>query len=128
MFAGHTSTGGVVSRTVTRNEQLASFAAASVAVTFTRVSPSANVAPGWCVALTTGVLTRSVGAADSQVTAAPSALVASALISAGQPTDGAFVSRTVTTKVHSLVWFDASFAVTVTVVAPRAKVLPGSCV
>jgi len=59
-------------------------------------------------------------------TAAPAALVASAVISPGTVTEGAVVSRTVTVKRPFETLCDASSAVQVTVVEPIGKVSPES--
>src|SRR5439155_464626 len=67
--------------------------------------------------------TRSLAVAVKLATA-PAALVASFVMSDGQVTVGAVVSRTVTVNEQVPVLWAASVAVQVTVVLPRAKVLP----
>jgi hypothetical protein len=121
------STGAVVSWTVTVNVPEAEFKCASVAVHVTVFVPIANVVPeaGAHVGVTEPS-TRSVAEA-ANVTLAPEVPVASAVMLAGSVIAGAVVSTTVTEKVAvTCVLSPVSVAVHVTVVGPRAKVLPGA--
>ena len=120
MSAGTTSTGGVVSTTLTRKAFTVGLPAASVAVTVTVDVPSANVVPGSCEYVIVGVDTVS-DASAANVTTAPAALVASAVRSAGTTSAGGVVSRTVTVKLPWLAFPAASVAVTWMSAEPSAK-------
>src|SRR2546425_8292710 len=122
--AGQLTVGAVVSRTVTANEQVLVLCAASKAVQVTVVLPRAKVLPLAGEQVTLSVPSTMSLAVAVKVTVAPAALVASAVIGAGQLTVGAVVSRTVTANEQVLVLCAASKAVQVTVVLPRANVLP----
>ena len=118
-----TSTGGVVSRTVTVNEARQVFVP-SVAEQLTVVTPNRNVAPeaGRHVGVNAPAI-KSVADAEN-VTTAPEALVASATMLAGTVTVGAVVSATTTLNVPVARFPDESVAVHVTGVVPIGNVLP----
>src|SRR2546426_12611298 len=99
MSPGTVMCGGVVSRTVTANEDEPVFPWASVAVQSTRVVPSENMDPddGLQVAVT-GPSTMSVAPTENG-TVAPPEPVASATMSAGIVSDGGVVSTTRTLNV-----------------------------
>src|SRR5437773_3200319 len=124
MASGHVTLGLCVSRTVTANEQVLVLCAASKAVHVTVVLPSAKVLPLAGEQVTLSLPSTMSLAVAVKVTVAPAALVASAVIGAGQLTVGAVVSRTVTANEQVLVLCATSKTVQVTVVLPRAKVLP----
>ena len=124
IVAGSERVGAVVSRTVTVNEPWAVLLCASVALHCTVVVAMANVDPEAGLQVTlTAPSTRSVDDA-LKVTAAPDALVASAVMFAGSESVGAVVSRTVTVNEPLAVLLCASVALHCTVVVPIAKVEP----
>src|SRR2546422_10637648 len=124
MSPGTVMCGGVVSRTVTANEDEPVFPWASVAVQSTRVVPSGNMDPddGLQVAVT-GPSTMSVAPTENG-TVAPPGPVASAIISAGTVSAGGVVSTTRTVKDAMPVLPWASVARHTTVVAPNPNVEP----
>src|SRR5206468_3925265 len=122
--AGQLTVGAVVSRTVTANEQVLVLCAASKALQVTVVLPRAKVLPLAGKQVTASVPSTMSLAVAVKVTVAPAALVASAVIGAGQLTVGAVVSRTVTANEQVLVLCAASKALQVTVVLPKANMLP----
>jgi len=124
MSPGTVMCGGVVSRTVTANEDEPVFPWASLAVQSTRVVPSVNMNPedGLQVAVT-GPSTMSV-APTEKGTVAPPGPVASAIISAGTVSAGGVVSMTRTVKDATPVLPRASVATHVTVVVPNPNVEP----
>src|SRR4051812_28989670 len=126
MSAGTVSAGGVVSATVTWNVFVVRFPAASFAMTVTVVVPSANTLPGSCEYAIVADDTASVACA-ANVTVAPVGPVASVVMSAGTVNSGGVVSTTMAWNVFVVTFPAASFAVTVTVVAPSAKTEPGCC-
>jgi hypothetical protein len=89
---GSVNSGGVVSCTMTLNEPVASFPAASVAVQVTSVVPSGNVEPE--AGVHSGVIGPSTAslAVAVNVTTAPSGPVASSVMSDGRLNSGAVVS------------------------------------
>ena len=112
MLAGGLITGGVVSRTVTVKVLVAVLLCASVAVSVTVVVPSGKVLPEAGLAFTATLpSTRSVAVAV-KFTAAPAALVASAVIFAGSEMTGGVVSCTMTNKVCLAVLPAASWRIT----------------
>src|SRR2546425_10305101 len=124
MSPGTVMCGGVVSRTVTANEDEPVFPWASVAVQSTGVVPSGNMDPddGLQVAVT-GPSTMSVAPIENG-TVAPPGPVASAIISAGTVSAGGVVSTTRTVKDAMPVLPWASVARHTTVVAPNPNVEP----
>ena len=116
--------GAVVSTTFTLKLALAVFPVESRPVQPTVVVPSPNVLPDAGVQLTAGAGSTLSTAVTVKVTAAPEGPVASAVLFPGVLRVGAAESVTVIVKVP-LAWFpEKSVAVQVTVVVPRAKVLP----
>src|SRR3989441_8790656 len=124
MSPGTVMCGGVVSRTVTANEDEPVFPWASVAVQSTGVVPSGNMDPddGLQVAVT-GPSTMSVAPTENG-TVAPPGPVASAVMSAGTVSDGGVVSTTWIVKDAMPVLPWASVARHTTVVAPNPNVEP----
>src|SRR2546428_2927499 len=124
MSPGTVMCGGVVSGTVTANEDEPVFPWASVAVQSTRVVPSGNMDPndGLQVAVT-GPSTMSVAPTENG-TVAPPGPVGSAIISAGTVSAGGVVSTTRTVKDAMPVLPWASVARHTTVVAPNPNVEP----
>src|SRR3989454_10533099 len=124
MSPGTVMCGGVVSRTVTANEDEPVFPRASLAVQSTRVVPSVNMnsEDGLQVAVT-GPSTMSVAPTENG-TVAPPGPVASAIISAGTVSAGGVVSTTRTVKDAMPVLPWASVARHTTVVAPNPNVEP----
>src|SRR2546426_8517564 len=124
MSPGTVMCGGVVSRTVTANEDEPVFPWASLAVQSTRVVPIVNMNPedGLQVAVT-GPSTMSVAPTENG-TVAPPGPVASAIISAGTVSAGGVVSTTRTVKDAMPVLPWASVARHTTVVAPNPNVEP----
>src|SRR2546422_11356592 len=118
MSPGTVMCGGVVSRTVTANEDEPVFPWASVALQSTRVGPSGNMDPddGLQVAVT-GPSTMSVAPTENG-TVAPPEPVASAMMSAGTSSDGGVVSTTRIVNVAEPVVPCASVAVQLTTVLP----------
>src|SRR3989449_933888 len=118
MPPGTVMCGGVVSRTVTANEEEPVFPWASLAVQSTRVVPSGNVDPEDELQLAvTGPSTMSVAPAENG-TVAPPGPVASAVMSAGTSSDGGVVSTTRIVNVAEPVFPCASVAVQLTTVLP----------
>ena len=118
MLAGQTMT-GARSVTVTSNEQIVLFPAASVTVKVFVVVPLGKVEPLARPAVWTVVgVQLSVPTGAVYVTAAPAGLVAVALIFARQVIEGASSSVTVMSCVQVAVLPAASVAVQVTVVVP----------
>jgi len=116
--------GAVVSRTVTVKLPVAVFPDKSVAEQLTVLVPIANIDPEVGVHDTLRApLTKSVALAVN-VTVAPDALVASTILLAGNESDGAVVSRTVTVNVALPVFPEESVAVHITVVVPSGNVEP----
>ena len=116
--------GAVVSRTVTVKLPVAVFPDKSVAEQLTVLVPIANIDPEVGVHDTLRApLTKSVALAVN-VTVAPDALVASTTLLAGNESDGAVVSRTVTVNVALPAFPEESVAVHVTVVVPSGNVEP----
>src|SRR2546428_12080407 len=124
MSPGTVMCGGVVSRTVTANEDEPVFPWASLAAQSTRVVPIVNMNPedGLQVAVT-GPSTMSVAPTENG-TVAPPGPVASAIISAGTVSAGGVVSMTRTVKDATPVLPRASVATHVTVVVPNPNVEP----
>src|SRR3989454_4606476 len=124
MSPGTVMCGGVVSRTVTANEDEPVFPWASLAVQSTRVVPSVNMNPedGLEVAVT-GPSTMSVAPTENG-TVAPPDPVASTTMSRGTVSDGGVVSTTRTVKEAMPVLPWASVARHTTVVAPNPNVEP----
>src|SRR3989442_8811619 len=124
MSPGTVMCGGVVSRTVTANEDEPVFPWASLAVQSTRVVPSVNMNPedGLQVAVT-GPSTMSVAPTENG-TVAPPDPVASTTMSRGTVSDGGVVSTTRTVKEAMPVLPWASVARHTTVVAPNPNVEP----
>src|SRR5712691_1165170 len=124
MSPGTVMCGGVVSRTVTANEDEPVFPWASLAVQSTRVVPSVNMNPedGLQVAVT-GPSTMSVAPTENG-TVAPPGPVASEMMSAGTVSAGGVVSMTRTVKDATPVLPWASVATHVTVVVPNPNVEP----
>src|SRR3989441_12529335 len=124
MSPGTVMCGGVVSRTVTANEDEPGFPWASLAGQSTRVVPSVNMNPedGLQVAVT-GPSTMSVAPTENG-NVAPPGPVASAIISAGNGSAGGVVSMTRTVKDATPVLPRASVATHVTVVVPNPNVEP----
>ncbi|HEY6068180.1 MAG TPA: hypothetical protein VIU81_05740 [Gaiellaceae bacterium] len=124
------STGAALSETVIVKEAGgARFPNESVAVHVTVVDPSGNVAAGDGEQVTTGLLsTLSEAVGRAYVTLAPDGPVAATLMFAGTLLrTGGVVSPTVTVKVLAALVFGGlawSRAEQLTVVVPRAKVLP----
>jgi hypothetical protein len=116
--------GGVVSRTVTTNEQLDVFDAASVAVHTTVALPKPNVLPDAGKHATAGAESHASVAVVVNVTAAPLGLVHSRTRLPEHVIAGGVVSTTVTVNVQLAAFDESSVAVQLTVVAPRGKVLP----
>ena len=112
----------MVSATVTVCVAEALLPAASVALQVTTVAPSGNCAGASLVAAT-APSTRS-SAVAAPIDTGVSVPIASAVTSAGGVTAGGVVSVSVTVKVTWLELLLASVAVTVTIVAPSAKVDP----
>jgi hypothetical protein len=124
MLAGHVTTGGRVSLTVTVKVHEPGLPLASVAVQVTGVVPLAKVEPlaGLQATVAPGQLSVTLAA---NVTTAPHWFTpAGTLMLAGQVTAGGCVSLTVTVKVHELVVPLLSVPVQVTGVVPLAKVEP----
>src|SRR5205085_2577788 len=112
--------------TVTVNELVAVLWWASVAMSVTVVVPSGNVLPeAWLATTVTAPSTMSVAVA-LKLTAAPLGLVASATMATGVAMTGGVVSTTVTLKEPVAGLPAASVAVTVTVLVPSGKTLPGA--
>src|SRR2546425_6423256 len=124
MSPGTVMCGGVVSRTVTANEDEPVFPWASLAVQSTRVVPSVNMNPedGLQVAVT-GPSTMSVAPTENG-TVAPPEPVASAMMSAGTSSDGGVVSTTRIVNEAAPVLPCASVAEHPTVVTPSGNVDP----
>ena len=102
-FGGRASCGAVVSRTVTVKLPLRVLPAASLALTFTVVTPSGKVLPLAGVAVAeTAPSTKSV-ALTAKLTTAPVALAASATILDGRVSNGGVMSNTVIATVSSSV-------------------------
>jgi hypothetical protein len=116
--------GGFVSSTVILKLSLELFPESSVAVHFTVVEPSLNIAPE--AGVHTGITLPSMAsdAVALNVTFAPDGPVASAVMSLGTVTTGGFVSLTVTVNVPRPVLPASSVALHVTVVFPTLKPLP----
>jgi hypothetical protein len=126
MLAGTVTTGPVVSTTVTWNAAVEVFPAASLAVQLTVVVPSGNVEPDAGVQAKLVTPTLSVAEAEYE-TAAPAALVASAVMSDGTVITGGVVSAcwvTVTVNDFVAVFPWASVAVHVIVVVPTGNFEP----
>src|SRR3989442_2748793 len=124
MSPGTVMCGGVVSRTVTANEDEPVFPWASLAVQSTRVVPSVNLNPEDVLKVAvTGPSTMSV-APTEKGTVAPHGRVSSAIISAGTVSAGGVVSMTRTVKDATPVLPRASVATHVTVVVPNPNVEP----
>src|SRR2546425_3116957 len=122
MPPGTVMCGGVVSRTVTANEEEPVFPWASLAVQSTRVVPSGNVDPEDELQLAvTGPSTMSVAPAENG-TVAPPGPVASAVMSEGTVSDGGVVSTTMTSKDLDAKSPWESTAVHITVVVPRGNI------
>src|SRR6266851_5683051 len=114
------------STTATWNVPVLEFPAGSVAVQVTVVAPAGNVEPEGGLQLIVRVevaLSGSV-APTANVTTAPLALVATAVMSAGRLRVGAVLSSTTTVAVAVPVLPAASVAEQVMVVVPSGKVLP----
>src|SRR5262245_20528708 len=92
MSAGTVITGAVVSRTVTLNEQVATFPLESVAVTVTFVVPIANQLPDAALYVTFGAGSQRSETDAKNDTGDPSALQASAVTSDGQTIVGGVLS------------------------------------
>ena len=127
MSDGRCNVGGVVSRTVTVEDDEPRLPAASVAVQVTVVTPNGKVEPdaGEQVA-GRDPLTMSIAVAENVATA-PAGPVASRVT--GNPdidTDGGVVSRTVTVEDAEPTLPAASVAVHLTTVVPSGKVEPES--
>jgi hypothetical protein len=115
----------VVSWTVTVNDPVVDLLPdASVAVQFTVVEPSGNVAPEPGVQLTAGAGSTLSLTVTENGTLAPAGLVASAVLGPGTERVGAVVSRTLTLNAVEVELPDASVAVHETVVVPSGNVLP----
>src|SRR5438034_1272048 len=124
MLAGRVNAGAVVSRTVTLNELRPAFPRVSVAVHCTVVVPSANVDPEAGAQVTVRLPSTTSVAVAVNVTAAPEAAVASAMMSSGTVTTGPNVSTTVMVKLPVVVSFSTLVAVQLTVVVPNPKRAP----
>src|SRR2546425_7936409 len=122
--AGQLTVGVVVSRTVTANEQVLVLCAASKAVQVPVVLPSAKVLPLAGFFLMIRRPPTSSLFPSAKVFLSPAALVASAVIGAGQLTVGAVVSRTVTANEQGFELRAAAKAVHGPVVVHSAKGLP----
>ena len=116
---GATSSGGVVSRTVTRCSAVAALPAASAAVQVTVVVPSGN--RGGASLATDATPTASDAVALPMSTGAPPGDAASPVTSAGAAIDGGVVSTTVTRCSAVAALPAASAAVQVTVVVPSGN-------
>src|SRR2546422_4472032 len=122
MAPGTVMCGGVVSRTVTANEDEPVFPWASLAVQPMRVVPSGNVDPEDGLQLAkTGPSTMSVAPTEN-VTAAPPGPVASETMSAGTVSAGGVVSTTRTSKDLDATFPWESVAVHITVVVPSGNI------
>jgi len=119
--AGTVTTGPVVSATVISKPSEVVFCSLSVAVHATVVVPRANSEPDDGVQTTTGVGSKVSVAEGVNVTFAPAALVASAVMSAGTVTTGGVVSATVTVWVVVAVLESGSVTVQVIVVWPTGN-------
>src|SRR5918993_5935581 len=124
---GSVNSGGMVSCTLTVNEPVASFPAASVAEQLTVVVPNANIEPQVRSHVTsTSPSTASVAVAV-YVISAPLASVASWVMSAGKFNSGGVVSGgvvTVTLNEPVASFPAASVAEQLTVVVPNANIEP----
>src|ERR687894_271249 len=126
MSEGNSKVGAVLSCTMTLNEPVASFPAASVAEQLTVVVPSGNVEPEAGSHVTgTEPSTASVAVTAAYVTSAPCGLVASAAGGAdGSVNSGFVVSCTMTLNEPVPVFPAASVAEQLTVVVPSGNVEP----
>jgi hypothetical protein len=127
MSAGHVIIGGVVSVTVTMNEQVEAgplLPVASVAVQLTVVGPIGNVSPLVGVHTIVGFGSHASVAVTMNITAAPCGLVHSSNRSSGHEIVGPTVSWTVTSNMQPLELLCASVAVHITVVVPMGKRSP----
>ncbi len=121
MFAGSVSVGAVVSTTVTSNEPPVALPCASSAEQSTVVVPSGYIEPLSGVHVTATVPSTTSLAEGAKATAAPLALVASAVMSLGKLMVGTVVSETVIPKSASPVLPAWSIAVQVTVVVASSS-------
>lgn len=113
-----------MSTTVTKNDAVPVFPAASVAVHETSVGPSGNVLPE-AGAHVAAIEPSTMSSADAlNVTRAPVGPVASVEKLAGTVTTGAVVSSTVILKLSLVALPASSVAVHVTVVSPSGNVEP----
>src|SRR5713226_1637934 len=114
------------STTATWNVPVLEFPAGSVAVQVTVVAPAGNVEPedGLQLMVRVEVALSGSVAPTANVTTAPLALVATAVMSAGRLRVGAVLSSTTTVAVAVPVLPAASVAEQVMVVVPSGKVLP----
>jgi hypothetical protein len=131
MLEGHPlMTGLVLSWTITLNEQVDVFPAASVAVYVTSVVPRLKIVPGLFVVVSVSVppqLSDTVGAV--QFTVAWQDAFAFTFMFEGHPAiTGSELSWTITLKEQMEVFPAASVAVYVTSVVPRSKTDPGAFV
>jgi hypothetical protein len=127
IFGGQIMTGNSVSFTVTVNEQVDIFPAASVAVELTVVVPLGKKLPGaWLVTNDiTEQLSVAVGVAN--VTLAPQRPSSfGTIILAGQVITGGSVSFTLILNLQVEIFAAASMAMEVTTVVPTGKKLPGA--
>jgi hypothetical protein len=118
--------GGVMSATVTANDDDALLPAESVAVQVTLVEPNRNMLPEAGTQVTaTGPSIASVADGRVKVTWRPAGVVASTVIAQGVPRmTGEATSTTTTMNDADTALRAASAAEHVTVVRPRGKVLP----
>jgi hypothetical protein len=123
MLDGQVMVGDWLSDTVTLKEQVAVLPAASVAVAVTVVAPRLKVLPEAGLYDTVAEqLSEAVAAKVTTAVQAPLAVLAVRLD--GQVIIGGWLSTTVTVNEQVAVCPLPSMAVAVTVVVPRAKVLP----
>jgi hypothetical protein len=127
MFAGHTTTGGCVSLTVTLNEQSSVLLDASVAVQSTGVVPTRKIEPEPGTQLTVAPGQLSLATGVVKVTVAEHCPAAALLtMLAGQLNVGGCVSLTVTLNEQLFELLCASTAVQFTGVVPTGKDEPGA--
>src|SRR6218665_528773 len=114
--------------TRTRKVQVALLPTASVAAAVTWVSPRGKCPPEGALRPTPGMDTASSAVGAGYSTTPPSSEAVVTDTSAGHTSEGAVVSRTVTSKEQDAALPASSVADTVTEVVPRGKRLPGAWV
>src|SRR5439155_1038892 len=124
MLAGQVITGASVSLTVTVKLHVAELPWPSLALQFTVLGPRAKLLPLAGVQVTVAVPQLSVAVTAKVTLLAQVPAEVLTLMLAGQVMTGSSLSLTVTVKLHVALFPWPSLALQVTVVGPRAKLLP----